>query len=469
MKKIFILILVGVMAFALVSCDIPQVDNPNIVDKPDDPNKEYLSDPEGYRYTIICDTGAEDSLCPLSGTVIGDRLLAHYGAIEDKYSCKISTEDIRSSKISTRISANAAANIKFADLVQTNAVTVSQLYKANYLTALEDVPFIDSMSEKWGLASQREFMSFDGKSYGFYGLWLGVSFPTVSGVMLYNRDMIKEYNVEDPMELYEKKDWTWSSFLKLARKVTLDTGDDSGTYAIAYPNASYPDFITAAIASNGGNRYVYSEEGIPTCGYSDYATIDALSWVKSLVLDYGVAYPLNMNYDNGYLDILAFTNGRTAFLVTNSYAGICSAADYPLETFGEDYGWLPFPVGPSSDMVSSAGYLGEDDTFCAIAVTDTQSLYNGAPILDALFDCMEGDTPDGWKTAMYDNYFFDQASFDVYLELLSSAKDIGEVIEPILNPSISARFADVVSGKESVAKAIEEIESVVNAYLSPQN
>ena len=252
----------------------------------------------------------------------------------------------------------------------------------------------------------------------------------------------------------------------MARRVTLDTGDDSGTYAIAVPNASYPDFITAAIASNGGIRYVYSEEGIPSCGYSDYSTIDALTWVKGLVTDYNVAYPLRMNYDNGYLDVLAFTNGRTAFLVTNSYTGICSAADYPLETFEEDYGWLPFPVGPSADSSASTGYFGEQDTFCAIAVTDTQSLYNGAPILDALFDCMEGDTPDAWKDAMYDNYFFDEASFNVYLELLSSAKDIGEITEPSLNAAISTKFADVVSGKESVAKAVEEIESVVNAYLT---
>jgi len=464
MKKILALILVGVMTFALVSCDVPKTENPNVVEK-DDPDKVYVSDPEGYRYTIVCDTGADDSLCPASGTLIGDRLLAHYDAVAKQFSCSIVTEDMLSSKISTRISANAAANIKFADLVQTDAVTVSRLYKANYLTALEDIPAIDAESEKWGLASQREFMTFNGKSYGFYGLWLGASFPTVSGVTLYNRDMLDEYNIEDPMELYEKGDWTWSSFLNIAKRVTLDTGDDSGTYAMASPNAAYPDFITSAIASNGGTRYVYSEEGIPSCGYNDYPTLDALTWVRSLVSEYSLAYPLKMNYDNGYLDVLAFTNGRTAFLVTNSYVGICAEPDYPLETFEDACGWLPFPIGPSAEEGTSSSYFGENDTFCAVAVTDTQSIYNGAPILNALFECMEGDSPDAWKTAMYDNYFFDEASFNVYLELLASARDIGEITEPSLNSAISSRFADVVSGVESVAKAVEEIESAVNAYI----
>jgi hypothetical protein len=285
--------------------------------------------------------------------------------------------------------------------------------------------------------------------------------------MLYNRDLLGEFSVADPMELYENGKWNWNSFTDIAKKVTVDTGDDSGTYALALPNAAYPAFIHSAILSNGGGRYVekQTEAGGLECGYTSYAAIDALTWVRSLINDSRVVYPMKMEYDNGYLDVLAFTNLRTLFLVTNSYDGVCSYEDYPLATFGDECGWLPFPKGPAVEGKINTAYFGADDTFCAVAVKDTQSLYNGGQILNSIFECMEGDDPTTWKEALYEGYFFDEGSFDLYLDMLSSAKDVGQIREPSLNGAIDAKLAAVISGEESVAKAVEELEHVIEGYL----
>lgn len=462
MKKILAFFLLIFITFSAVGC-VPSADDPYEGLIPDG----YTADTVGYNYTIVCDTEADSTLVPAYGTLIGDRLLAHYSAIEEQYSCIISTEEMIGEKISSKILASAASDIKFADLVQTDAVTISQLYSAGYLSALEEIPFIDPTSEKWGLESQKEFMTFDGKTYGFFGLWLGASFPTVSGVMLYNRDLLTEFSVSDPMELYENGKWNWNSFTDIAKKVTVNSGDDSGTYAFALPNATYPDFIHSAILSNGGSRYVekQTESGGLECGYTSYATIDALTWVRGLVNDSRVAYPMKMEYDNGYLDVLAFTNRRTLFLVTNSYDGVCSYEDYPLATFGDECGWLPFPKGPAVEGKVNTAYFGADDTFCAVAVKDTQSLYNGGQILNSIFECMEGDDPTTWKEALYDGYFFDEKSFNLYFDMLSTAKDVGQIREPSLNAPIDAKLAAVISGEESVAKAVEELENVIEGYL----
>jgi hypothetical protein len=78
---------------------------------------------------------------------------------------------------------------------------------------------------------------------------------------------------------------------------------------------------------------------------------------------------------------------------------------------------------------------------------------------------MEGDDLTTWKEALYEGYFFDEGSFDLYLDMLSSAKDAGQIREPSLNGAIDAKLAAVISGEESVAKAVEELEHVIEGYL----
>lgn len=424
---------------------------------------EYDIDPTGYTYSIVCDTGADDTLVPKADDPLGDRLLARYNLIMTELKCNIKTEVMTSNKIGEKIQAGAAIGSKVADLVQTRAETIYKMAKANYLTPLESVPGIDSDSQKWGLAGQRSFLEIDGKSYGFFGLWLSMTFPTVSGVVLYNSDILKTFSVADPYEYYEQNAWTWNSFKTMAKTVTYEAEDGSSIYAFVTPNSTYPELIYAALTSNGVSRYTVDGDGNVKCGYNCYEAIYTLDWLKSMIIDDKISYDMNMAFDTGYLDVLSFTNGRTAFLITNSYSGVSGKSDFPMETFYDKLGWISFPTGPYYQGDTHPSYFSGNDFFNAVATTRTEDLYKGSMILDRIFEPIEEGNPDCWKDIIMDNYFFTQQKCDLYIEMLQQAKDVGLLTLPEYKTQFSEKLAAVVTGQESPSKALIEIEGIVES------
>lgn len=423
--------------------------------------KEYSIDPSGYTYTIVCDTGADDTLAPRENDPIGDKLISRYNEIMKDLNCSIKTEIMSTNKIKEKVQAGAVIGGKFADLVQTRASTIYSMALTDYLSPLESVPELETHSQKWGLESQRDFLKINGKSYGFYGLWLSTSFPTVSGTVLYNKNIFDTFYLTDPQEFYEQNLWNWDSFSSLSRSATYIAEDDSSTYGFITPNSKYSDMIYAALTSNGVSRFIQTEMGENRPGYNCYEAIYTLDWLKSMIVNDKVSYDLKMGFDNGYLDVLAFTNGRTAFLITNSYAGVCGNSDFPMETFYDKLGWIAFPIGPYYNKETVPSYFSGNDIFNAIATTREEDLYKGAMILDRIFDPLDGEDENSWKRIMMDNYFFDQKSCDLYIDMLNQAEDIGLLTFPEYNDRFSEKLVSVVVGEESATKALIEIEGIL--------
>lgn len=455
-KRIFLFALLFV--FLLCSCS-PVVKNSK-------PISEYPSDPTGYTYRIYTDQQAEVSLCSVDyGTVRSDQLKAHYAAIEKELSCNIEVNSTFRKTILQELAAGAAASVNNVDLVETSAATVYGLQRGGYLTALDDMPGVDVSSEKWGLASQKEYMTFDGKVYGFSGMWLGASFPTVSNVMFYNEKLLDNAGIESPHAALEQENWNWKTFADMANTVTEEIGDDSSIYAFATPNSVYPEFITAAIYSNGTKMVTGNYENKPVCGWNNNRTLDALTWVHKLVNEDKVSYNMKMEYDNGRLDTLAFVNGRTAFLVGNAYRGIATSEDSPLFTLGDSLRWISFPAGPALEKGRTTAAYGLYDRFCAVTATIGQNAANGAPILNAIFEPMQGEDESTYKEVLKREYFFYDEDFETYTEMMKNAEDEGVLPAYSLIGDINTVLSGVVSGQKSGKQALIEIEGVINGTV----
>lgn len=450
---------VCLLAFLLCSCTAEAGKNRK-------PISEYTADPTGYTYRIFTDQQSDVSLCSVDyGTVRSDQLKAHYAAVEKEFSCRIETNATFRKTILQELAAGAAASVNQVDLVETSAETVYALWQGGYLTALDELPGVDVSSEKWGLPSQKSAMTFDGKTYGFCGLWLGASFPTVSNVMFFNEKLIQGSGCVHPYELLEKEEWNWRSFETVANTVTEEIGDDGSVYAFVSPNAEYPQFITAAVYSNGSKLLTEDYQGKNVCGWNNDQTLDALMWVKKLIKEDKVSYDLKMEYDDGRLDTLAFINGRTAFLVGNAYAGVATSQDSPLYTLGEDLRWISFPRGPALPVDRTTAAYGTSDRFCAITASVGQNIANGVPILNAIFEPMEGEDENSYREVLKREYFFYDEDFEVYSAMMEKAESEGVFPASSLMNDIQNVLSGVVSGVKSGKQALIEIESVVNGTV----
>lgn len=430
------------------------------------PVSDYTPEPQGYTYRIFTDQQADVSLCSLDyGTVRSDQLKAHYQAVEEALGCNIETNSTFRKTILQELAAGAAASVNNVDLVETSAATVYALWHGGYLTALDELPGIDPSSEKWGFASQKQAMTFGGKTYGFCGLWLNASFPTVSNVMFFNEKILASCGGVYPYELLEKREWNWDTFETLSGIVTEEVGDDGSVHAFATPNGKYPDFITAAIYSNGCRLTVPDFEGKNVCGWNNDAALDALNWVKRLIRERKVSYDMKMELDDGRLDTLAFINGRTAFLVGNAYRGVVNSQDSLLYTLGEDLRWISFPEGPALGEGQTTAAFGSDDRFCAVTATIGQNAANGAPILNAIFEPMEGEDENSYLEVLQREYFFYDKDFSLYESLLQNASSDGTLPAYSLTEAVENVIAGVVSGTKSGKQALIEIEGFVNGNL----
>lgn len=444
MRKYFLLALAAVFMLSFVGCSYdPNASDDDVL--PDD----YKPSAEGYTYTILSDLRSMKSLCDTSSdSEISDKLKKHYETIEKELGCTISLQ-ITTDTIESDVFRTSAGKSGRADLLETDASTVSRLLDGGYLTSLEDMG-LDSSDEKFGLASQKAFFEKDGKTYGFFPLLLGVSAPTYSYALYYNESLVKKYSGEDIAVLSENGNWTREKFSEIAKAVTTD---DAGrkTYAFVTPTTEFPEFIDAALYSSGQTAVKNGK-----CGYEKYPTLNTVDWIKKMVSTDRVT----LSASGDYADILNFAEGNTAFLVSSVRTGLSMNSDFPQQSLGKDLRLTSFPG------MSSGASFGKNDTFYAITTQGKKNRSDSAIILDRICSLMEGDDSDSWKKEAETTYFFENSDFSTYITNLETAGNDGLLDIPDFADALHEAWTLVVRGSKSTAQAYEEIENVINGLAA---
>jgi len=449
------------LCMILSACSVQSADS---YDKNDKYTDDVVTGSGTFSGTFRIKTEAKETLSldpTVSGsTVRGDEILQRYSEIEDKYDCTVTAEQVKSGVIMTTMMASTAAARTFADIFQLSASGIFSMYKGGYLTYAQNLSGIDVSSEKWGSDGAKEMMTFeDGKTYGIRNAYWAAPIQSVSGVLYYNDDLIVKNNVVSPYEYYENGKWNWNNFEDICLAVTQTIEDKQSTYAFARPTSDYPAFIYAALASNGSKRLEKTSSGYK-CTYTDEKTLKAFDWMKKLVIEDKVSYTLRED-ELTDLDVEAFTNFYTVFLVGNSSIGISDDETYPLYTFGENFRWIEFPKGPDFEGKTSA-YYSADDWF--IAFSNTIDTDKGGNIVNDLFEPLGDENSDDWKYFISRNYFFYDGDYDIFENMLTNAKSDYSVLTQNSILAETDIFAAIVDGVKTpiegttmISTAIEEL------------
>jgi len=462
MKKILLSLLVSALMFSAVSCGNPSVNN-------GDPKKEPITGVEleqdiGGTFVIKTESDAALSLVPDSGDDTRNDLVDYrYREISVRYNCTVSASVVQEGTIVTNLATAAAASGLYADLVELSAAQIYDLYKGGYLTAAQDVVGMDISEEKWGYEGQKEMMTFgDGKTYGFRNVYWSVPLQNVSNILFYNDGLISKNMLTSPYEYYENGSWDWSSFEGLCKDITQESNDLQVIYGFMVPTAKYPEFIHAAIYSNGGQRLKEDDLGRYVCGYFDSKTMEALEWVRDLVNKEKVCYvPGNLDSAKN-VDVMSFTDQYTAFLVSDSNTGFYSGSGYPLSVLEDGFRWIEFPKGKSFTGKTTSFYTKEDSF---LALSKGFDAKNKGVVLNAIFEPLKGEDTESWKSFVSENYFFYEEDAELYFDILKNAVSDFSVLTLNTNDSIDDLFESVITGKKSAREAVEMLEPVVNGLL----
>lgn len=190
--------------------------------------------------------------------------------------------------------------------------------------------YIDFDSELWQATKKiNDLFVFQDKHYvASVGSDAGV-------VMIYNKNTINNYGLEDPAKLLEEDNWTWDTLWEMMTKF-CDPDDDR--YAI---DGWW--FVNAFNATTG----------VPFIGMEDGKIVNNL---KSPIIEKAQDYLLNMNTNsfpypkweyNWTINPSNISKGKTLFYP----CGIWALYEADLSDFGdtEDIGFVPMPRCPSAD------------------------------------------------------------------------------------------------------------------------
>lgn len=162
-------------------------------------------------------------------------------------------------------------------------------------------------------------------------------YSTYTGVLFYNKKLVKDFGAKDPMDYYNAGTWNYENLLSFARSVT-DT--NSGIYFGA--TAMYSGWLQS---NNTG--YIKYVNGVPTENMSDPAVYDALKLVRDMAVGQNKVLG-----DVGDDAREAFLKGKTvAYKDYMSDSSVLRKRAASAEAFGknaDNVGRVLLPTGPNN-------------------------------------------------------------------------------------------------------------------------
>ncbi len=231
------------------------------------------------------------------------------------------------------------------DAAMVGTYDVATLAYQGYIHDLHDVPNIDLTKSYWDRRANED-LSVLGKMYYTSGD-ISVTNHMVTHAILFNKDMVDEYGLENPYELVEDNEWTMEKFGELVKKVGEDVNQD-GVYneKDRYGLLTWNDPMVAVLASSGEKIASVNDKGEIELTFYNERVLDLYDKFEAIVFDQQHAYNYQYDHSTGAATPSAvwntnrdavFTENRAVFYF-NTLATVERHRDSEI-----DFGVLPYP------------------------------------------------------------------------------------------------------------------------------
>jgi len=183
----------------------------------------------------------------------------------------------------------------------------------------------------------------------------------------FNLDMIKEANLEDPRDLFDKGEWTWDVWREYLKQLTKDTDGDGVTDIYGY-GGYWTNMLGAMLLAN--NAHIAGDR---TEGISSPQTLEVLEFFDAIYnVDKSARPWIQGDWES---NLRPFVDGIMAFFVTKDWI-IQDFADSGND-LNYELGVVPWPYGPSGNKEGSMKYITEGNWhIIPVGVSDPELVYN---------------------------------------------------------------------------------------------
>ncbi|MHC1696193.1 MAG: extracellular solute-binding protein [Eubacteriales bacterium] len=401
-----------------------------------------------------------------TGEVLNDAIYTRNSRVEDRFNVDIKDEKIPYSSIAQTVKKSIMAGDGSYDAAYMWADQMFPLAMEGLFAEFDDIPFVD-LSKPWWDQNADEAFSVEGNLFYMVGD-ANMFYNDTTWVLMFNKTLIKQYNLENPYELVKNDKWTYKKFFEMGKAVISDVdGDGEMTVADQYGFLTHTESVNSLIYASGEPVFTKNEQDVPQLAVSE-RLYGVLEEVRHIFNDDNVTFDvINPKNKNAGFDAMQplFEANRALF------AGEVLECVRRYRTMETDFGLLPWPKYDQTQKDYCHYTLSNVTPVAVPSNLDAEKLEMTGIILEALHSASH-DTllPAYYTSALEGKYLRDDESRDM-LDLIlrtriypfGSCKDLGGLIAAVRN-SISANKSDFVSVIEKQsAKAEGDIEKIVSS------
>lgn len=181
------------------------------------------------------------------------------------------------------------------DAASIGTYDIATLAYSGLLWDLNAVPYIDLSKDYWDQQANKD-LAVNGKMYYTNGD-IGVVNNKVTHAILFNKDMVEDYGIENPYDIVNNNGWTLEKFSSLVKQV----GEDKNLDGVFNENDLYGlltwnDPMVAVLASSGEKIAGVNENGKVELTLYNERTVSLYDKFTDLVFDQ--QHVFNYQYDN---------------------------------------------------------------------------------------------------------------------------------------------------------------------------
>lgn len=330
------------------------------------------------------------------------------------------------------------------------------------LDLMTDVPYVD-LSKSWWDQKATEDMAIAGRMYYSTGDITMID-NECTFCILFNKQMIEDYSLDDPYTLVKEGTWTIDRFVDMASQVSVDTnGDGKYTDADTYGYCIWWEAMGGIIAGSGGRFCDLNDKGEIELTFLNERTLDALNKFTVLAYDQTLSYSIQKSADK--IEDM-FANDQVMFY--SRY--LCIVKKY--RDMDTDFGILPYPKYDEAqkEYYSSVSSYGCSHICVPVAVEDLE-------MTGAVLEYMAAVSKDIVTPAYYDvtlqgKVLRDEESTEM-LDIILNGRvfdlgwnyQIGDLYSDVLQMYMKSSTDFVSMYEKKEAKALEEIAEINATYI----
>lgn len=241
------------------------------------PSDAFVNSLKGYNLTVYYPWTPESN-----GYIkeLKDSALESISKVEKEFGVKIK-EDGKFDNYNDTLTAKLTANNKksLAQIYQVQYFNYASYFKNNYmcdLTVAMSKAGVD-FKDPWYVQSANAFFNVNNKQFAWIAFDAEHVFP--NSIIVYNKTLIKNKKLTDPVKLAEQGKWTWDTIIKYANKL-----NDSSKGITGFGTTNAEQMLEQMLAQKGTALVNVKKGASPTSNISNQTVKDTLStlyaWCK---------------------------------------------------------------------------------------------------------------------------------------------------------------------------------------------